>query len=124
MTFYVTSSTWRLRFDAAFDEHFETIRDATKSLSYATACIGDVVPTLTSTVFAIKDVAVPSDAARLRRYLVESLSMRFRFLLAYDSDSPFDGLQRFTNFESNEFVVDAFLNPRFCGSMDSCHEYG
>lgn len=57
------------------------VSDPTKSLSYSTSCIGDVVPTFTSTVFAIKEMAVTSDAVRLKEYLIESLSIRLKFLL-------------------------------------------
>eukprot|EP00171_Calliarthron_tuberculosum_P000496 IDg496t1 len=99
------------------------VRAASKEPSTSLSTVGDVVPTISSTMDKIQNTDVPSTANRLKDALVDTLSARLHMLLGTDAQLPSCGGRKFTSVAPNEFVCAAYLIPRYWAAMTACYGY-
>ena len=108
-----------------YSEYFIRIRDIVtilkpeenlrKSLSSSSAWVGDVLPWFASTVDAFYRSNTP---VSLKENLLDSMSNRVQMLLGTNIKIPISENSRFANFEPNEYVISAYLNPRLFAAID------
>lgn len=101
----------------------EPVRFATKELSKKNSRVGDVVPVFTSTIEAVGNTSVRAGASKLKKELVKSLACRLGFLLDCDMNLLLRAVKRFDNAYPNEFVVAAYLNPRYTAAMHAVYGF-
>lgn len=101
----------------------EPVRFATKELSRSNSRVGDVIPVFTSTIDAIGNTSAGSGASKLKNELIKSLACRLGFLLDCDMSRLLRAVKKFDDVYPNEFVVAAYLNPRYTGAMSSVYGF-
>ncbi len=69
------------------------------------------------------NMEVVSNAMRLQSELIECFATPIQMLLGTERELPSLGGTRFRNVTPNEFIIYAYLNPRFCAAIDGCYGY-
>ncbi len=99
------------------------VRSATKELSLECSTMCDIISTLTYALHIIASISVPVSVRELKRVLVSSLSARISMLLGTKEKLPMLGGRKFTGILPTEFVIAAYLAPRYALAMHASYGY-
>ena len=119
--FHLTADEFRLIRNVT--EILVPIHDVTLALSSSFSWVGDVLPLLTSAVDNVRRMDVVSDAKSLQISLIDSMSSRIKMLLGVEKELPFNGGGKMGNTLPTEYVVAAYLNPRYSCAVHACYGY-
>ena len=104
-------------------EILQPIEEVTFALSAPCSWVGDVLPLLTSAVDTIRGMDVVSNAKYLQRSLIDSLSVRIKMLLGVERELPFNGGTKMGTTIPMEYIIGAYLNPRYSSAIHACYAY-